>query len=237
MDLSGAGAEETALKLSEVVDAIDSPKTERARLTRDVSLLRPVERGPALHLFQAAVSWETGATPRVRSWAGRRGRMTSCAWRPRAPPMSPWRAGGRPRSSPSEASLTRLSVPVPSAVAAAARLAEPRLDSGPGLQLRCPSARRGCSSPCRRARGRCRWMRRARRWTSARPRRASLRCVLTGKGGALSSGSPRSSGCSRSCLDRPGTPRRETLERSSRRSARGPAASTSCSTRSQCPGC
>jgi hypothetical protein len=113
--LSGAGAQQASLKLSEVVDAIDSPKTERLRLTRDVSLLRQSTRSAALHLFKAAVQVGDRSNPAcalVGGTARQDDFMCVAATGPTQQSLARW---WTPAFSASDATVSRLAVPVPSA--------------------------------------------------------------------------------------------------------------------------
>ncbi|HLL02278.1 MAG TPA: hypothetical protein VK539_16950 [Myxococcaceae bacterium] len=112
--LSGAGAEAVALKLSEVVDGIDSPKTERLRLTRDVSLLRQSTRSAALHLFKATVQVGDRSNPAcalVGGTARQDDFMCVAATGPTQQSLARW---WTPAFSASDATVSRLAVPVPS---------------------------------------------------------------------------------------------------------------------------
>ncbi len=113
--LSGSGAEGTSLKLSEVVDELDSPKTERLRLTRDVSLLRQSTRSAALHLFKATVQVGDRSNPAcalVGGTARQDDFMCVAATGPTQQSLARW---WTPAFSASDAMVSRLAVPVPSA--------------------------------------------------------------------------------------------------------------------------
>ncbi|HEX8704031.1 MAG TPA: hypothetical protein VF815_34685 [Myxococcaceae bacterium] len=137
--LSGSGAEGTSLKLSEVVDEIDSPKTERQRLTRDVSLLRQSTRSAALHLFKASVQVGDRSNPAcalVGGTARQDDFMCVAATGPTQQSLARW---WTPAFSASDATISRLSVPVPSS----SILLQPGLQSlswpqGPTGHLRMP---------------------------------------------------------------------------------------------------
>ena len=119
-----------------------------------------------------------------------------------------------PALSASEATVTRLAVPVPSAAGSLHRGC--RTSSGRKARRSncgCPPAPRACSSPCRAMPGRCRWTSRARRWTSARLLRPSRPACSTGKGARSSCTPPRSSRTQAEVIAIDPTPRRETLER------------------------
>ncbi len=110
---SGVGGQERPLKLSEVVDAIDKAKTERLRLTRDVSLLRQSTRSPALHLFQATVQVGDRSNPAC-ALAGGTARqddfMCAAATGPTTQSLARW---WTPARSSSDATVSRLSVAAP----------------------------------------------------------------------------------------------------------------------------
>jgi hypothetical protein len=111
---SGVGAQETPLKLSEVVDVIDSPKSERLRLTRDVALLRQSTRAPSLHLFRATVQVGDRSNPACELSGGAARQddfMCVAATGPTQQSLARW---WTPSASASDATVARLSVPVPS---------------------------------------------------------------------------------------------------------------------------
>jgi hypothetical protein len=113
--LSGAGTEAASLKLSEVVDEIDSPKTGRLRLTRDVSLLRQSTRSAALHLFKAEVQIGDRSNPAcalVGGTARQEDFMCAAATGPTQQSLARW---WTPAFSASDATISRFSVPVPPA--------------------------------------------------------------------------------------------------------------------------
>ncbi|MDY7233217.1 hypothetical protein [Hyalangium rubrum] len=188
---SGVGAQETSLKLAEVVDAIDSPKTERLRLTRDISLLRQSTRESSLHLFQASVQVGDRSNPAcslVGGTARQDDFMCVAATGPTQQSLARW---WTPAFSPSDASVSRLSVPVPSV----STPLQPGLQNlawsqGPTVQLRMPaSASRVQLSLPKNA-----WAVLVDEQGTAvdlcAPASALTACVLTGKGGSIFLHSP-----------------------------------------------
>jgi hypothetical protein len=211
---SGAGAQETSLKLSEVVDAIDSPKTERARLTREVSLLRQSTKASALHLFKASVQVGDRSNPAcalVGGTARQDDFMCVAATGPTQQSLARW---WTPAFSPSEASLTRLAVPVPSLVASL----QPGLQNlvwtqGPTIQLRMPST----PSRVQLALPKNAWVVQVDEQGTAvdlcAPAPSFTACVLTGKGGSLFVYAPEEQRAQSELVAIDPTPRRESLER------------------------
>jgi len=211
---SGAGAQETSLKLSEVIDAIDSPKTERARLTRDVSLLRQSTRAASLHLFKATVQVGDRSNPAcalVGGTARQDDFMCVAATGPTQQSLARW---WTPAFSASEASLTRLSVPVPSVAASL----QPGLQNlvwsqGPTIQLRMPST----PSRVQLTLPKNAWAVQVDEQGAAvdlcAPSPSLSACVLTGKGGSLFVYAPEEQRAQSELVAIDPTPRRESLER------------------------
>ncbi len=211
---SGAGGQEASLKLNEVVDALDGPKTERVRLTRSVSLLRQSTRSPALHLFKATVQVGDRSNPAcalVGGTARQDDFMCVAATGPTEHSLARW---WTPALSATEASVTRLAVPVPSAAGSL----QPGLQNlvwsqGTALQLRMPT------SPTRvqLALPRNAWAVQVDEQGTAvdlcAPAQALAACVLTGKGGSIVVYSPEESRTQAEVVAIDPTPRRENLER------------------------
>ncbi|HYI01062.1 hypothetical protein [Hyalangium sp.] len=211
---SGAGAQEASLKLSEVIDAIDNPKTERARLTRNVSLLRQSTRAPSLHLFKASVQVGDRSNPAcalVGGTARQDDFMCVAATGPTQQSLARW---WTPALSASEAALTRLSVPVPSVAASL----QPGLQNvvwsqGPTIQLRMPSSH----SRVQLALPRSAWAVQVDEQGTAvdlcAPAPNLAACILTGKGGSLFIYSPEETRAQSELVAIDPTPRLEILDR------------------------
>lgn len=211
---SGAGVGETGLKLSEVVDAIDSPKTERARLSREVSLLRQSSKASALHLFQAAVQVGDRSNPACALVGGAARQddfLCVAATGPTQQSLARW---WTPALSPSDASLTRLSVPVPSVAASL----QPGLQNfvwsqGPAIQLRMLST----PSRVQLTLPKSAWAVQVDEQGTAvdlcAPALSLTACVLTGKGGSLFIYAPEEQRVQSELVSIDPTPRRETLDR------------------------
>jgi hypothetical protein len=212
--LSGAGAQEASLKLSEVVDAIDSPKTERLRLTRDASLLRQSTRSPALHLFKAAVQVGDRSNPAcalVGGTARQDDFMCVAATGPTQQSLARW---WTPAFSASDATVTRLSVPVPAA-SSPLQLGLQSLAwaQGPTGHLRMPegTARVQLSLP------RNAWAVQVDEKGTAvdlcAPAPTLTACVLNGRGGAIFVYSPEERGVQAEVIGIEASPKMASLER------------------------
>ncbi|MFL5350214.1 MAG: hypothetical protein ACJ8AT_36020, partial [Hyalangium sp.] len=211
---SGAGGQEASLKLNEVVDALDGPKTERVRLTRDVALLRQSTRSPELHLFKATVQVGERSNPACELVGGTARQddfMCVAATGPTQHSLARW---WTPALSAAEATVTRLAVPVPSAAGSL----QPGLQNlvwsqGTALQLRMPS------NPTRvqLALPRNAWAVQVDESGTAvdlcAPAQALTACVLTGKGGSVFVYSPEEPRTQAEVIAIDPTPRRENLER------------------------
>ncbi|WP_224360294.1 hypothetical protein [Hyalangium versicolor] len=211
---SGAGGQEASLKLNEVVDALDGPKTERVRLSRAVSLLRQSTRAPSLHLFMARVQVGDRSNPACSLVGGTSRQddfMCVAATGPTQQSLARW---WTPALSASEASVTRLSVPVPSAAGGL----QPGLQNltwsqGTALQLRMPSTptRVQLSLP------RNAWAVQVDEKGTAvdlcAPAPTLAACVLTGKGGSIFVYSPEEPRTQAEVVAIDPAPLRENLER------------------------
>lgn len=110
---SGTGSSETRLSTTEVVDAVDKPKTERTSLSGDVSLLRQSSSANAIHLLQATVQVGDRSAPVCRIEGGVSQQTDSACFAASRPTTESvarwWTANG----STNDASVTRFSVPFP----------------------------------------------------------------------------------------------------------------------------
>jgi hypothetical protein len=211
---SGAGEKESSLKLSEVVDAIDGPKTERVRLTRNVSLLRQSTRAPALHLLKATVQVGDRSNPACGLLGGAARQddfMCVAATGATQQSLARW---WTPAFSASEATLTRIAVPVPSgSVALQPGLQNLVWSQGPALQLRMPSS----PSRVQLALPKNAWAVQVDEQGTAvdlcAPTPSLTACVLTGKGGAIFLYSPEETRAQSELVAIDPTPRRESLDR------------------------
>lgn len=211
---SGSGTQETALKLSEVVDAIDSPRTERARLTRDVSLLRQSSKASALHLFQATVQVGDRSNPAcalVGGTARQDDFMCVAATGPTQQSLARW---WTPAFSPSDASLTRLSVPVPSVVASLQQGVQNFVWSqGPAIELRMLSTPSRVQLTLPKSAWAVQVDEKGTAVDLCAPASSLTACVLTGKGGSLFVYAPEEQRVQSELVSIDPTPRRETLDR------------------------
>lgn len=211
---SGAGEKEASLKLSEVIEAIDSPRTERVRLSRNVSLLRQSTRAPSLHLLKATVQVGDRSNPAC-ALAGGAARQDDfmCVAATGATPQSLAR-WWTPAFSASEVTLTRFAVQVPSVSAAL----QPGLQNlvwsqGPALQLRMPSS----PSRVQLTLPKSAWAVQVDEQGTAvdlcAPSPSLTACVLTGKGGSIFLYSPEETRAQSEVIAIDPTPRRESLDR------------------------
>jgi hypothetical protein len=211
---SGADGKEASLKLDEVVDALDGPKTERVHLTRDASLLRQSTRTASLHLLKASVQVGDRTNPACTLVGGAARQddfVCVAATGPTQQSLARW---WTPSPTASDAALTRLSVPVASTAGAL----QPGLQNfvwtqGTALQIRMPTtpARVQLVLP------RNAWAVQTDEQGSAvdlcPPSPALTACVLTGKGGALYVYSPEEPRTQTEVVSIDPTPRLENLER------------------------
>ncbi|WNG35002.1 hypothetical protein F0U61_16110 [Archangium violaceum] len=134
----GATAE-TKLSLSERVDTLENAEEERAALTREVTLQRQRTKREALHLLRVSVPFGDPAYPACRLDGGvaqQRSAVCFAATGPTKESLARWWTPGDEKS---EATVTRLSVPVPtSSMPLTPGLQELSWSNGPGLRLVMP---------------------------------------------------------------------------------------------------
>lgn len=131
---------DSALALSERMDTLEAPREESVRLERGATLLRQRSSEASLHLLRVEVPFGEPSYPACRIDGGTaRQRDFSCfaASGPTRESLARW---WTPTAAPGEATVTRLSLPLPSSsVALVPGVQEVRWPGGPSVRLALPA--------------------------------------------------------------------------------------------------